>query len=479
MAELPAGTVIEIRLLTPVSSYYSKPGDEVRGLVVAPICAQPGGTVPTGAIASGILKHIHKVGLGLVHETARVELEFRELRLPDGQTYPLRGRLVSVDNARERVDRHGSIHGDRATASLSHRFGSRLAFAAFAHPIFLFPVLALENGIFHFPDPEINFGPGTELHLKVDDALPLCPATDRAMTEPVSQDDRLELYRLVTSFPYWTYSRAQREPSDPTNLVFIGSRQELDRAFNAAGWAGSRALSMATGLQLIRAVAESRAYAEAPVRMLLLDGAEPDITRQKALNTFTKRHHLRIWKRTDLWQGRPVWVSAATKDVAASFSLKPFGFTHQIENEVDRERDKVVSDIVFTGCVDSIEYVARPEMLRDWESEHRRGVWTDSQVAVLTMNSCEPLPHSQVMEVWDRKPALAVRSVRRITLTVRNHFIRENLPWRIGEGAVFGYRAVRNWHEQRTSEKRAQLAASENRDNALRQNNWRSGSGAN
>jgi len=140
MAALPAGTIIEVRLLTPVSSYSSKAGAEVRASVLGAVCPEAGILVPPGTVVSGVVKRIRKVGLGLVYESARMEIEFRELTLPDGQSYPLQARLVSVDNARERVDGSGTIHGLRATASLSNRLGSQIALVALEHPFGLIPV---------------------------------------------------------------------------------------------------------------------------------------------------------------------------------------------------------------------------------------------------------------------------------------------------------------------------------------------------
>lgn len=450
-----------MRLLTPVSSYFTKRGTEVRGLVVAPVCPESGSKLPTGTIVRGTVRDIRKVGLGFVHESARVKLDFHNLDLPDGQTSTLRARLMSVDNARERVDREGSIRGIRATASLSHRFGSRLAFATLAHPFSLFPFLILQNVLFRFPNPEIDYAPGTELHLQLQDPVifdkAACSATERAL-HPV---ESAELRGLVAGFPYWTYSKRQRKAMDPTNIVFLGSQKELDGAFHAAGWTGSQSLSMATGLRTMRAVAESRGYADAPMRTLLLGGAEPDISRQKALNTFTKRHHLRIWKQPEDWRGRTVWASAATRDVSAGFSLRPFGFTHQIQNEVDLERKKVVGDLMLTGCVDSVAYVSRPESMRFSENEHRKAIKTDSRVAVVALNSCEAPNHATVAGAENRQPPGMVRLVRRITLTARNHFIRNNIIWRAGEGAHFGFRAIRGWHRGRKQERKTYPVAME------------------
>src|ERR1700682_2900961 len=90
-ADVPAGTIFEIRLLTSLSSYSSKTGTAVEAFVVAPGC--PDG-FPAGTVVSGIVKHVHKVGLGLVHESASMDLEFQELRFPDGQKYPLKARLT-------------------------------------------------------------------------------------------------------------------------------------------------------------------------------------------------------------------------------------------------------------------------------------------------------------------------------------------------------------------------------------------------
>jgi hypothetical protein len=126
-------------------------------------------------------------------------------------------------------------------------------------------------------------------------------------------------------------------------------------------------------------------FADAPMRTLLLDGAEPDINRQKALNTFAKRDHVRVWKRPDPWQGRTVWASAATRDVAISFSLR-YGFTHQVQTEVGLERDRVVSDLLFTGCATSVSYVSRPEAGPSIDDEGRKGFSTDGRVAVLALN---------------------------------------------------------------------------------------------
>lgn len=453
--ELNATTLVRARLLAAVSSYHSKPGDPIEALVASPPCSQSTESLPPGTILTGHVQKVRKVGLGLIHETAGVKLDFDELRLPDGRSYDVQARLVGIDNARERIDKNGAIHGIRVTNSLSSRLGSRIAIEAFEHPFLLGPALVLESGLLRFPDPEIDYGRGTELdvNLHLPESLgpaPECPATAEVADFGPMRD-------LVAALPYWSYSKRQPQPMDLINLVFVGSRHEVETAFLAAGWTGAHPNSMVAGLGVVRAIAEEHQYVEAPMRTLLLDGGEPDLRLQTALNTFEKRDHLRIWKRPEEWDGRTVWASSATRDVAATFSIAhPFGFTHEIEGNVDLERDKIVSDLQLTGCVDAVEYIARPQPRRDSPGEFRKGVHTDGRMAVVVLNSCDAPQENFADPSSGPPPALAVRMFRRVSLTARNHFMRDNIVYRTADGTRIGVLAVRNWYVRRHEERRAE-----------------------
>jgi hypothetical protein len=363
--------------------------------------------------------------------------------------------LLSVDNARERVDSHGAIHGIRATATLSNRAGQHLAFLVMGHPAVMLPLFAVETGFFRFPDPEIQFGPGAELHLDLtfpDELGEVGPCSESGPTV----EQAASLSTLVGGLPAWSYSKRQRQPMDMVNLLFVGSQDQIRNAFRSAGWIGSKPNSMASGFGAIRAIAERNGYTEAPMRTLLLDDAEPDLSLQKSLNTFEMRHHLRIWKRPTEFENREVWASAATRDLGATFSVHPFGFTHQIQDAVDLERDKVVSDLRFTGCVDTVDYVLRPNLAEAFEGAYRRGVRTDGRVAVVVLNDCQSprLEFAAALPATPPEP-LAVRCVRRVTLTARNHFLRDNWIWRGGEAARMAYLALRNWSRERKEDRLA------------------------
>lgn len=263
------------------------------------------------------------------------------------------------------------------------------------------------------------------------------------------------LRELVGAMPYWSYSKRQSQPMDLVNLMFVGSAQALETAFDAAGWTGSRSNSFAAGFGAIRALAERNADGDAPMRTLLLNGAEPSYALQKSLNTFEKRHHLRIWQRKGEWRGQPIWASAATKDIGATFSIRPFGFTHEIQDQVDLERDKVVSDLRYTGCVDSVTYVSRPGPVRGSGQEYRRGVNTDAKIAVVALNACEQPRLDLAAGPPDPQPSRFVRGFRRVALVTRNHFLRDNWFWRGYEAVRLSYATIKNWEAHARDERRA------------------------
>ncbi len=466
----PAGLAIEARLLTPLSSYTSKPGDIVRAVITTPVCVGEGDPEPPGATLQGVLKKVHRVGLGLVRETASLQLDLDDLVTADGRAFPIESRLTAIDNAREHVDSHGSIRGIRATATLSNRAGERLAFLAMGHPAAFLPLFAIESSLFHFPEPEIELSRGADLRLKVKFPSEWGDVSRCAVPEEISTEDWDKLHAVVDSLPYWSYSKRQPQPLDLVNLVFIGSEDEIERAFAAAGWMGARPNSMRAGIKAIRAIAENHALADAPMRTLLLDGVEPDIQLQKSLDTFEKRDHLRIWARNAEFEGRPVWASAATRDLAAVFSIRPFGFTHQIQDDVDLERDQVVSDLAFTGCVDTVAYVGRAETVRHSGEPYRRGILTDSRVAVVSLNSCREPEHNLADGGEFSQPGKIVRFIRRLTLTARNHYLRDNMVWRTADAVRLTFRSVRAWELERKNERDARAMDAKGAANpALRQ----------
>ncbi len=431
-AVLPAGTLLEIRLLTAVSSHDAKRGDLVRGLTVVPVRDSNGSLLlPVGTIVQGRVERVHRVGLGLIHETASLRFRLDEVLTKNHDPQPMETRLVSVDNAREKVDSHGTVHGIRATASMAHRLHRQALKLATWHPIVGVAAAIASNILFKFPEPEINYLPGTELHAKLEQPLTLEPVPESAeQARDLTTVEGTRFAEAIAHMPEWTHRPLSTKPIDPTNLLFVGDRQRLERAFAAAGWDAADRITGRSRLQSIRAVAESRPYRDAPMSPMQLAGRAPDILRQRGLNTFTKRHHVRIWRQAETVDGEDLWIGAATHDTSVCPTFKPLGFSHHIEAQVDLERQKVLHDLILTGCVASHGVVDRATASESLLHSTKH-LSTDEAVVVVRLNACRaPMPVAADEAVQIAQPNRATRITRRITLTARNYALRENLAFR-------------------------------------------------
>ena len=130
-------------------------------------------------------------------------------------------------------------------------------------------------------------------------------------------------------------------------------------------------------------MAEDRGYKEAPVSILFLDDRPPDLAFEKTNNTFSARHHLRIWRRPGVFGGKPVWVSSSTHDTGIDFSEENRTFIHKIDPHIDRERAKVVNDLLFTGTVKGLALVDRPSVPAKGYNATGDQILTDGRMAVL------------------------------------------------------------------------------------------------
>ncbi len=380
---LPQGTVLQIRLRTEVSS-VSHPGAAVEAVTTQPVMAGGQEVIPMGAAVHGVVVDARRKAKP--DGRAALQLLFREI-VSGGSAVPISATVTAIDNARESVDAEGVIHGLKPMRARPGKVEDVLILAGHAHPVVLATMEAAKLILAHLLKPEIDYRPGVDMTVglaaPVNMAAPL-PAPPRAQVEqlPVSP----ELSALVAAQPVRTMA-SNGQPSDMTNLLFAGEEELLRAAFAAAGWLPALAITLKTEAATFFAVCERHAYGEAPVSILLLDGQEPDLVFQKQNNTFAKRHHIRIWRRPESRQGRPVWVGAATHDIGIVFSREARTFTHKVQPDVDLERAKVTEDLCFAGAVAAKALVTRPAAPREFDNATGDRLQTDGAMAVLVLRS--------------------------------------------------------------------------------------------
>ncbi len=427
---VPVSTRLEIRLQQPISSYSTHKGTKITGVLIAPVTEGGDMLLPLGTTVEGSVVATRKVGLGVVHETARIELQFDHVVLSDGVTVPLQCRLLEVENARESVDRQGRIQGIRSTSTLSNRASGVLGSLAFGDPIAAIFTTAASASVLRFSEPEIALPIGTELIAELTAPIVL-PRAEPILVPPMATTplEKTELGQLVDQLPFRTYTDKAHIPSDITNLIFIGSAGAVERAFAASDWVQVDSLTAESTYATIRSVAENQGYKSAPMSTLLLGGQAPTYAYAKTLNTFSKRHHLRIWSSSLQWKEQTVWTSSSTHDTGIGFSKKNKTFIHLIDTHIDNERAKVVNDLIFTGCVSHVQLVARPSIPKDAKNGTGEDLITDGRVAVLELNDCRD-PQNTVqlaastLRIHGNR---AERASRQTILTLKNNILRDNV----------------------------------------------------
>lgn len=378
-AEIPAGSAMSIRLTSKVSTRDSKPKDPIEAVVIAPLLVGDSVLVHQGVLLRGTVKRI-KNSNGL-DDRAELEIDFTEMRDPSGASVKIEARVVDVDNARESVDEKGVIQGILAGQTISGRLDKGIEKVQSRMAGFAKLLSSVKSAMIKEADPEITFEPGTEMQIALLKPVRWEGKTPGPHVEQAPDPE--ELYRIVNSQPIQTLAQNPPKPSDITNLMFVGTAEEIKAAFQAAGWTEAAALSGVTKYETFRAIAESRGYKEAPMSVLLLEGQKPDMDFEKLLNTFAMRHHLRIWRRSATYIGKPVWVCAATHDIGIDLSQEQRTFIHKIDSLIDKERAKVVSDLLFTGKVKAVALVDRPRAPRQTMNATGDKVITDGAMAVV------------------------------------------------------------------------------------------------
>lgn len=382
-AELPAGTEIQIRLENGVASDKSKPGEIIQAVVIAPALASGQIAVPGGSKLRGKVREAQASRDGVAR--ARVAMEFGELLGAGAKAIPIEAKVVAVDNAREAVDETGQIWGILASETLSAQMDKGLEKLGERFSKLAELLQAAKSAILNPAEVEVVYEPGAELTLQLTKSAQVNGMAGVNGAGVTTISGEAELIRLVNAQPFRTVAEKPPQPSDITNLMFIGSRERLEATFAAAGWKTAAALNAGSALETFRAIAENRGYHEAPVSTLLLEGKKPDLVFQKQNNTFAKRHHLRIWMRPQGFQGQSVWVAAATHDIGIEFSPESRTFIHKIDSRIDRERAKVVGDLVVTGQVKALALVERPEAPRESQNATGDRLETDGGMAVVVV----------------------------------------------------------------------------------------------
>jgi LssY-like putative type I secretion system component LssY len=403
-ADLSPGLTLSLRLDTPVYSDRSRTGDPIEATVTYPLCktgedvsCKPGELlIAPGTKVNGTVLFAQKAPNK--YSRPILVLDFSNIFHKEDKLSPLYAHVLDVDNARE------TIRNNEILGIIQPHAGKKLSFALMAasaaNPFAGYAIKGVSAVYGLSLRREIVYPVGTDLQVQVVRYSMLKEKPDWAGWRRMEVTDSLQ--QIVHNAPMRTATPGNK-PSDPTNLMFIGSQRELIAAFTEAGWVQANDLNVKSALKTATATLRQTGYNDAPVSTLMLQGRPPELVFQKSLNTFAKRHHLRVWQLTSTHNGRNVWVAAATHDIATTNERGGTKWSHRIDPHVDRERDWVESDLLFIGSATAYAQIDRPRAPKQLSNATGDVIVTDGKMSVVE------LAKSSAPEDKTVPPALSTR----------------------------------------------------------------------
>ena len=417
---IPSGQEFWIRLTEPVSTYSSKLGARVAAMLIeSPRC----GDAPafsTGTPVEGRITYVRRVGMGFWHGSSAIAINFDQL-MAGANSVSVKTEIEEVSNGRERV-KAGVIEGATAKDTPQRLMSTRLLHLPQWNPE-TYWIFMVRRSVFPYsPEPETFLPAGTDLRLKLKAPLQLPAGFQSAPQEQDSDDEGAideEVRAKLLNLPSRSLTGSST-PSDPVNLGFIGSPQQIEEAFQAAGWTYGDSVSTLSVLREMRAMSSLNSYTHLPISRQWLNGAPPEFRFQKSFDSYQKREHIRIWNEDDLQDG--LWAGGAIRETGAQLSLRKGKFIHHVDGDVDAEREKIVRELRLTGCVAHVAYLRRGQASESMRAASGDVLQTDGGMAVIELKDCEPPDAGATLarNVPSRPPSRMARFVRTQALSIHD-----------------------------------------------------------
>jgi len=353
---IPADTVLYLRLQAAVSTKTSKEGQAVTATVAREVAVAGSVAIPVGAALKGKIAKCSQSSRPDLH--SELLLNFTELDIPGEGALKVTGHLSGVSNARETLLADGTVVGVLESDAPATLLSGALAKLGAMSPQIQQQIEKQKIGQV---DTSIEFPAGTDLQFTFTQPLSVRQTFASAAPAALPASVLASLQNLLEGAPQRAVSK-DNKPGDPINLVFVGTGPEIEQAFRAAGWIEPKRETGQSVLDTVVAVINDDGYNAAPVSDLYVYGKREDLAFEKVLNTFNKRHHLRLWQAPERApDGRPIWLGAATHDTG--IDIHPGVVSHATDPDLDDERAQVESDLVGGGSVQALQLISPPHPL--------------------------------------------------------------------------------------------------------------------
>ena len=349
---IPDGTPVKLQMVRTISSVHARKRDRLDFVVVRDVTVAGFTIIQAGTIASGSVVRVK--GKRLLGIGGNVVIKLDSVELITGDQVALRARREIKGNSRTKF-----MVAEMIVTGL---------FYLPAAPVFL-----LSRG------HDSTVLKGTEVTAYTDGDSFVQTARLLRGNEGVS-----ELSEMIRFLPPRTVDGRGRD-GDMLNLIFIAKKDDLERVFERAGWVKTEKSKPAIFWHLVR---QRNHYAKLPMATLYVFGraqtysfALPDPT-----SIVTRRHHLRVWRTDYEVDGVPIWVGAATHDVAIQIEIKKLRIVHRIDPQVDAERDFIAGNLVDRRLVTHEEYLRCVDPVFGGQTATGGTYYSDSRLILLDLH---------------------------------------------------------------------------------------------
>ena len=363
------GTPVKLQLKQTISSAHARKGDRLDFVVTEDVTVGGFTVIPAGTQASGSVIEVHGrrfLGLG---GNVIIKLDSVELVTGDRVRLHARRRFKGVSHSK-------LMAGGMLIAGLIYLPAA--------------PVLLLSHGV------DCTVLKSTEVTAYIDGDFQVQTAD---LAKAKESDSSLK--EMMAFLPPRALNGQGRE-GDMINLIFIAKEDDFQRVFARAGWVKVDKEKPTLFWHLLW---QRKHYVKLPMDNFFLFGraqnyayALPD-----PAAILSRRHHLRIWKTDHEVNGIPIWVGAATHDVAIKFEMRKLWMIHLIDPNVDAEREFIARDLTETHLVNQVEYLPSAVPVFQAQTASGEAYHSDSRMLLLDFSQ-RPAPTLAAIQAAAQDP---------------------------------------------------------------------------
>lgn len=209
--------------------------------------------------------------------------------------------------------------------------------------------------------------------------LPLEITRDHIITQ-INKDNIQGIFALPYEMPQYTKTPTAVRQEPISFIIIAKDDASLINIFEQAGWSLADSPTVSAIWKLAKAAISNQEYLDAPVTPSFWNGTVNSFGFEKPTVSATvrQRHHCRFW-RTDFVteNGAQVYVGTASFDKGLKWLI-----THEIDPDIDKEREFIFTDLTKTGLIasDSKINITTPEVSKNFSGSL---FFTDGQAYII------------------------------------------------------------------------------------------------